>query len=111
MIYYRHIIITIDPTLTVENVTDVMENITDEIKRRQVWKTVLGDIKYYYSFNETHACSEVYVNCHPESSWEHLTSLLYEIDEMSVVDQARTFLPPTGKSIILLIISNTLHAY
>ena len=46
---------------------------------------------------KTHACSDVYVNCHPESSWEHLTSLLYREDEMTAVDQARPFLPPRGK--------------
>ena len=44
-----------------------------------------------------HACSDFYVNSHPESSWEHLTSLLYEEDEMTAVDQARSFLPPRGK--------------
>ena len=46
---------------------------------------------------KTHACSDVYVNCRPESSWEYLTSLLYEIDEMTAVDQARPFLPPRGE--------------
>ena len=116
-----------DPTLTVENMTDVMEKVT-EVKRRQVWGTVLRYrkhwqlwrrgpdllppplpsrtdpkilIKIYSSHSsekeKTHACSDVYVNCHPESSWEHLTSLLYKNDELSAVDQARPFLPPRGK--------------
>ena len=44
-----------------------------------------------------HACSDTYVNCHPESSWERLTSVLYEQDEMTALDQARPFLPPRGK--------------
>ena len=46
---------------------------------------------------KTHACSDVYVNCRPESSWEHLTSRLYEEDELTAVDKARPFLPPRGK--------------
>ena len=45
---------------------------------------------------KTHACSDMYVNCRHQSSWEHLTSVLYEEDEMTAVDQARPFLPPRG---------------
>ena len=45
---------------------------------------------------KNHTCSDVYVNCHPESSWEHLTSRLYRADETAAVDQARPFLPPRG---------------
>ena len=45
---------------------------------------------------KTRTCSDVYVNCHPESSWEHLTSWLYGADETAAVDQARPFLPPRG---------------
>ena len=102
-----------------ENVTDVMEKITVD-KRRQLWKEVLkkeegplppplhqraksipeivDEIYNSHSSEEdkTHTCSDVYVNCRPESSWEHLTSLLYKEDEMTAVDQARPFLPPRG---------------
>ena len=119
-----------DPTLTVENVTDVMERVTMD-KRRQLWGRmlpceeyflqqrgrprlrrrtlllgpkppnlkILGEIYSSHSSEKkrTHACSDVYANCRPESSWEHLTSLLYEEDEMTAVDQARPFLPPRGK--------------
>ena len=121
-----------DPTLTVENVTDVMEKVT-EVKRRKVWGAVLrykksrqrrrgphpplpllpprpqrsprSDpeiLKQIYSSHSsekerTHVCSDVYVNCRPESSWEYLTARLYKEDEMTAVDQARPFLPPRGK--------------
>ena len=44
-----------------------------------------------------HACSDMYVSCRPESSWEHLTSVLYKKDEITALDQARPFLPPRGK--------------
>ena len=116
-----------DPTLTVENMTDVMEKVT-EVRRRKVWGAVLGYEKHwqrrrgpdprppgppppltdpeilkeiYSSYSsekeKTRTCSDVYVNCHPESSWEHLTSLLYREEELTAVDQARPFLPPRGK--------------
>ena len=91
-----------DPTLTVGNVTRVMEKVKVD-KRRRVWEEVLrkGAVDEIYSshFSEkekTHACSDVYVNCRPESSWEHLTSVLYGEDEITAVDQARPFLPPRG---------------
>ena len=76
-------------------------------KRRRVWNRVLGmgqrsHINEIYSSHssekeKTHACSDIYINSCPESSWEHLTSQLYEEDEMTAVDQARPFLPPRGK--------------
>ena len=102
-----------------ENVADVMEKVTED-RRRQVWETVL-EIKDHYGFEQatrvyiyldeiysshsserekTRACSDMYINCHPESSWEHLTSQLYKEDEVTAVEQARTFLPPRGKSIV-----------
>ena len=60
---------------------------------------ILTEIYSSYSSEKekTHACSDVYINCRPESSWEHLTSLLYREDELTAVDQARPFLPPRGK--------------
>ena len=78
-------------------------------KRRDVWERVLGrEVRSHaeeiYSSHssekeKTHACSDIYTNSHPESSWKQLTSLLYEEDEMTAVDQARPFLPPRGKRI------------
>ena len=85
--------------------------------RRTVWKKVLikenfsvfgmvpspiddySDNIYSGLFTEeekTHTCSDVYVCCRPESSWEHLASQLYRADEMTAMDQARPFLPPRG---------------
>ena len=78
-------------------------------KRRQLWGRVLdwgvrSHAEEIYSRHssekeKTYACSDIYANCHPESSWKQLTSLLYEEDEMTAVDQARPFLPPRGKRI------------
>ena len=94
-----------DLTLTVEKVADVIKNVKVD-KRRQVWERVLtwegeSPVDQLYSSHSTEkektlSCSDTYVNCHPGSSWEHLTSQLYEEDEMITVDQARPFLPPKG---------------
>ena len=98
-----------DPTLTVEKVTEVMEKVKVD-KRRQVWDRVqtwryglrrASPVDQLYSSHSTEkeknlSCSDTYVNCRPEASWEHLTTLLYEEDEMTAVDQARPFLPPKG---------------
>ena len=91
-------------------------------KRKHLWKKVFDekfvrtddevyslindilDVKFHvediYSSHSSekerlHSCAYRYV-CKPDSSWEHLTSLLYEEDEMTAVDQARPFLPPRG---------------
>ena len=95
-------------------------------KRRRVWERVLGrggesHVDEIYSSHssekeKSHACSDIYINSHPESSWEHLTSLLYEEDEMTAVDQARPFLPPRGKWItskqhLMFVRGHMGHAY
>ena len=98
----------LDPKLTVGNVINVMEKVTED-KRRRVWEKVLGidgKVDEIYSGHssekeKTHALSDIYVNCHPEPSWEYLTSVLYEEEEMTAVDQARPFLPPKGKLVLL----------
>ena len=87
-----------------ENVAGVMEKVVVD-KRSQLWERVLKPtLQTVETFSsrssekeKTHVCSDVYISCHPESSWEHLTSLLYEIDELTAVDQARPFLPLRGK--------------
>ena len=76
-------------------------------KRRRVWGRVLGrggesHVDEIYSSHSSEkekirACSDIYINSCPESSWEYLSSQLYEEDEMTAVDQARPFLPPRGK--------------
>ena len=85
------------------NVTDVMKKVTED-KRKYVWRMLfhwrgLSHVDEIYSSHsseeeKTHTCSDVYVNCHPESSWQHLTSLLYTADKMTALDQARPFPPP-----------------
>ena len=98
------------------NVSSVMGKVKVH-ERRKVWKEVLIKENFtmlhmprspIYDYSDTiysghsteeektHTCSDVYVNCHPESSWEHLTSRLYRAGKMTALDQARPFLPPRG---------------
>ena len=98
------------------NVSSVMGKVK-VYNRREVWKELITKEDFSNFFippspiddysdkiysghspeeEKTHTCSDVYVNCHPESSWEHLTSRLYRAGQMTALDQARPFLPPRG---------------
>ena len=51
---------------------------------------------------KTFACCDTYVHCRPQPSWEKLTSVLYEEDEVTAVELAKQFLPPRGMLILLM---------
>ena len=94
---------SLDPTLTVDNVTGVMEKATDG-SREKVWGKCLGadlfvDIKSKCSSEKEllHTCSDIYVNCHPVSSWEDLACVLYQKVETTAVEEVRSYLNPRGR--------------
>ena len=75
-------------------------------RRREVWSNCdivpppqLDEIYQKYSTEKQriHACADVYVNCHPESSWTRLCPKLYEEREMTAVRKVKTFIPQTGE--------------
>ena len=91
--------------MTVKNVIGVMENVIVE-RRKEGWSR--GDIipdpqleeiyqKYSTEEQRIHACADIYVNCHPESSWTHLCQRLYLMKEIAAVRKAKTFIPQTGE--------------
>ena len=95
----------LEPTLTVENVSGVMESVAVE-RRKKVWSKwdivpdqQLEEIYQKYSTEEQriHACTDIYVNCCPDSSWTHLHQRLYCENEMTAAKKAKTFIPRTGK--------------
>ena len=106
-----------DPTLTVENVTRVMEKVTVD-KRRGVWKWVLGDkergvlgeevltkgaVKEIYSSHSSeqeklHSCADIYTNCKPDLSWKELVQKLYNWGGMAAAKEAKALLQQTGGS-------------
>ena len=87
-----------DPTLTVENVTEVMREVGD---RESVWGLlgVLGfkrtELQQQSSTEEekTRAMSQYYVNCVPHPSWEDLAFSLYTSGEERALVMARQYLP------------------
>lgn len=87
-----------------------MEKVTID-RRRYIWGSLLSyefhgkisspvDQVYSSDLSKekeiTLSCSDAYISCYPNSSWEHLTSLLYEENEVAAIDEARLFLPPRG---------------
>jgi hypothetical protein len=94
-----------EPTLTVENVVEVMEKVAVE-RRKKVWSgweiapgPQLEEIYQKYSTEEQriHACADIYVNCRPDSSWTDLCHGLYVENEMTAARKAKIFIPQTGE--------------
>ena len=90
-----------DPTLTVDNVSYVMEKVEPN-KKMQVWNDVLqhGWIqamnKEEFPFKEEE-CADIYVNCCYSASWEHLAGSLYRHHQVAAVEEVRSYLPPRGE--------------
>ena len=91
-----------DPTLTVENVTRVMEKVTVD-KRRGMWEVVLrkGAVEEIYSSHSSeeeklHSCAYTYVACKPDSLWNELLQMLYICGEMAAAKEAKAFLQQGG---------------
>ena len=92
-----------DPTLTVENVIGVMEKVTDD-RSMDVWSwwfgmDLLEDIESKCSTEREliHACTDIYVNCNPDSSWGDLARGLYRVKETAAVEEVRSYLNPRGR--------------
>ena len=90
-----------DSTLTVDNVSCVMEKVEPTVKM-QVWNDVLqhGMIqvlsKEEFSFKEEE-CADIYVNCYHPASWERLAGSLYRDHQVAAVEEVRSYLPPRGE--------------
>ena len=99
-----------DPTLTVDSLVGVMKKvISDEGRRREVWKKVLEWMyrtpssyldevytKYTTDKEKTHVLADVYINSRPESSWQHLVQTLYDEGELAAAKEAKSFLQHNG---------------
>ena len=97
-----------DPTLTVDNVSHIMEKVEPE-ERQQVLKSALEFDRYlhlpifeaykkYSTVLEMEAAAvDIYVNCDPDASWDHLARSLYHHHQMAAVEEVRSYLPPRGK--------------
>ena len=94
-----------DDSLTVDNVTKVMEMVTtDRImkvwERLDVPESLVKMITRNLSTTKekTRACVDLYLNCSPyKPSWIKITSALYGCDEMAAAREAKTFYHQNGK--------------
>ena len=94
-----------DATLSVDSVSHVMEKVEPK-QRQQIFKDVLlSDIfdeirssgQYSTALEVAAAAVDMYVNCHPQSSWEKLARSLYYHHQVAAVEEVRSYLPPRGE--------------
>ena len=96
-----------DPTLTVDNVSHVMEKVEPKVKK-QVWKDAC-----YYAMEKMKIeelcrsgkedeCADLYVNYNSSSSWELLARSLYRHHQVAAVEEVRSYLPPRGEIYIII---------
>ena len=94
-----------DASLTVDNVTKVMEMVTAD-RIMEVWgelgvpeslvKMISGNLST--TKEKTRACVDLYLNCYPHvPSWEDIISGLYYCDEMAAAREAKPFHHQNGK--------------
>ena len=89
-----------DPTLTVDNISRIMEKVEPKVKM-EVWNSVLEHnliqpVNEEFSFKEEE-CADIYVNCYPFASWDDLAQTLYQRHQMAAVKEVRSYLPPRGE--------------
>ena len=97
--------------MTVDSLVDVMEKlVSDEERRREVWKEVLEweyhtpssyidevYTQYTSAREKTLALSDVYVNIRPDSSWQYLVGALYHQSELAAAKGAKAFIQVDGE--------------
>ena len=91
-----------DPTLTVDNVSSVMEKVEPKVKT-QVWVDACGagmevkKIEELCTSGKEDECADLYINYNPYSSWERLAKSLYHHHQVAAVEEVRSYLPPRGE--------------
>ena len=90
-----------DPTMTVDNITQILNKIPG-----QKWEGVMGEIvglgiprpllerRYSTDTEKNHACADYYVNCHPQAELERLTRGLYWKKEFAAARESKSFISP-----------------
>ena len=91
-----------DPTLTVDNVSRVMEKVEPKVKT-QVWVGACfagmekNTMEKLCTSGKEDECADLYVNCNPYSSWEDLARSLYCHHQVAAIEEVRSYLPPGGR--------------
>ena len=107
----------LDPTLTVDNVSHLMEKVEPE-ERQRVLKEILGGGSMFHNIQsslstnlEDAVAVDIFVNCKPEASWERLASSLYHCHQVAAVEEVRQYLPPRGEFWNVCFIASYKDAY
>ena len=118
MLLHAHNSVPPDPTMTVDNVTQMLNKISGDKLMKVMGRygggleipgPLLKEIQRRYSTDteKNHACADYYVNYHPDAEWEHLTTRLYLKEEFALARETKSFMS-TGKNtattIILLLL-------
>ena len=86
-----------DPTLTVENVAEVMGEVGDweRVAPRLIPYSKLQEIKQQTSSErkKSRAVGEYWVNTHPDPSWKKLAEVLYQEGEERAAAKTKQYLP------------------
>jgi hypothetical protein len=90
-----------DPTLTVDNVSRVMEKVEPKVKM-QVWVDACDileakKMKELCMSGKENECADLYVNYNPFSLWEYIAKSLYRHHQVAAVEEVRSYLPPRGE--------------
>ena len=92
-----------DDSLTVDNVTKVME-MGNADKILEMWKELGESLVKMITGNlsttkeKTRACVDLYLNCYPrDPSWEDIASRLYDRGEVAAAKEAKSFLQQNGE--------------
>ena len=94
-----------EPSLTADKLVGVMELVTpSEVARRMVWRKVL---RWGWSTPESYLdevytkkpsdLADVYINSHPQSSWDHVVKSLYASGEIAAAKKAESYLEQNGR--------------
>ena len=101
------LLLSTDPTLTLENVSAVMEKISVD-NRRLVWEGVLGGeaVEEIYSNHSSEeeklqSCADAYVNSKLDSFLEDLVEWSYRYGEMAAAKKTKSFLQEKGEWLIV----------
>ena len=104
VIFTVAIIFSPDATLSVDNVTTVMELVTAD-RMMEVWGRLgvteslvartMGSLST--PKEKTRACVDLYLNCHPNPSWKSIGRELYWCSEMAAAREAKPFYYQNGK--------------
>ena len=97
-----HISLFPDPTLTVDDVTKVMDKIEGDkwwvMRRlglpRSLWEEI--ERRYCTDSEKSRAYADYYVHVHPDASWRQLTEILIIEEEYTAARESKSFMS-TGK--------------